>query len=339
MSKRKDSDKAATVAAPAPSPAAESAPAAALPQIDLAPADPVKAEAPVVGPPAIESPKLIEMPKPVEAALRAVESLKPVEPIKSLAEPEAAVEPPVASEPIAPPVAPTSESRSNRFALLAASVAFAGAVGALTGALGATMITRSHAPAPAPANVVDLAPVQGAITSLRSDVAAIKSVVDSSGRNTHTQFAKMTERLERIDRAQAAPAAQLKQAVEAIEHLEKRVQSSSHAAAAETTGSVRPQQVAAVPSTPAPMPTPAAASAEPPRPQLLDGWVVRHVSRGVAVIQGRRMGLIEVETGDIVPGVGRIESIRRQDGRWVVVTSKGLIRSAGGPVPPIALPR
>jgi hypothetical protein len=26
-----------------------------------------------------------------------------------------------------------------------------------------------------------------------------------------------------------------------------------------------------------------------------------------------------------LPGLGRIENIRRQDGRWVVVTSKGLI--------------
>jgi len=26
-----------------------------------------------------------------------------------------------------------------------------------------------------------------------------------------------------------------------------------------------------------------------------------------------------------VPGLGRIDAIRRQDGRWVVVTAKGLI--------------
>ena len=37
------------------------------------------------------------------------------------------------------------------------------------------------------------------------------------------------------------------------------------------------------------------------------------------------MGVIEVEPGDVVPGLGRIEAIRRQDGHWVVVTSKGLI--------------
>jgi hypothetical protein len=26
-----------------------------------------------------------------------------------------------------------------------------------------------------------------------------------------------------------------------------------------------------------------------------------------------------------MPGLGRVEAIRRQDGRWVVVTNKGLI--------------
>ena len=37
------------------------------------------------------------------------------------------------------------------------------------------------------------------------------------------------------------------------------------------------------------------------------------------------MGIIEVDQGDMVPGLGRVEAIRKQDGNWVVVTSKGLI--------------
>jgi len=52
--------------------------------------------------------------------------------------------------------------------------------------------------------------------------------------------------------------------------------------------------------------------------------VSRNVFDGIALVQGR-FGLIEVEPGDVVPGIGRIDTIRRQDGRWVVVTSKGLI--------------
>ena len=52
--------------------------------------------------------------------------------------------------------------------------------------------------------------------------------------------------------------------------------------------------------------------------------MVRDVQRGTALIEGR-MGLIEVDQGDVVPGLGRIDAIRKQDGRWVVVTSKGTI--------------
>jgi hypothetical protein len=52
--------------------------------------------------------------------------------------------------------------------------------------------------------------------------------------------------------------------------------------------------------------------------------VVRDVRRGTALIEGR-MGLVEVEQGDVVPGLGRVDAIRRQDGRWVVVTARGLI--------------
>jgi hypothetical protein len=37
------------------------------------------------------------------------------------------------------------------------------------------------------------------------------------------------------------------------------------------------------------------------------------------------MGLIEVDQGDVVPGLGRVDAIRKQDGRWVVVTPRGLI--------------
>jgi hypothetical protein len=56
----------------------------------------------------------------------------------------------------------------------------------------------------------------------------------------------------------------------------------------------------------------------------VEGWVLRGVANGVALIESRR-GIYEVYAGDPVPGAGRVDAIRRQDGRWVVVTSKGLI--------------
>ena len=52
--------------------------------------------------------------------------------------------------------------------------------------------------------------------------------------------------------------------------------------------------------------------------------MLRKAYRGAALVEGR-YGIIEIEPGDHVPGVGRVEEIKRQDGRWVVVTAKGLI--------------
>ena len=66
-----------------------------------------------------------------------------------------------------------------------------------------------------------------------------------------------------------------------------------------------------------------------PKPEIarlptVEGWVLRDVGNGSALIESRR-GMFEVYAGDPIPGLGRIDAIRKQDGRWVVVTSKGLI--------------
>jgi hypothetical protein len=76
-------------------------------------------------------------------------------------------------------------------------------------------------------------------------------------------------------------------------------------------------------------PPAAAAPADPPKVEVarlptVEGWVLRGVANGVALIEGRR-GIFEVYAGDPVPGAGRVDAIRRQEGRWVVVTTKGLI--------------
>ena len=57
------------------------------------------------------------------------------------------------------------------------------------------------------------------------------------------------------------------------------------------------------------------------------GWSVRDAYGNSALIQGARHGTLEVKPGDNIPGLGRVHSIRQQDGRWVVVTSRGIISS------------
>jgi hypothetical protein len=66
------------------------------------------------------------------------------------------------------------------------------------------------------------------------------------------------------------------------------------------------------------------AKTEVGRLPTLEDWVLRDIAYGGALIDGRR-GTYEVYAGDMIPGLGRVDAIRRQDGRWVVVTSRGLI--------------
>jgi hypothetical protein len=73
-------------------------------------------------------------------------------------------------------------------------------------------------------------------------------------------------------------------------------------------------------------PSPPVSTALSETHSVVDGWILRNVSGGSALVEGRP-GLIQVMPGDSLPGVGRVETIKREDGRWVVVTAGGLIVS------------
>jgi hypothetical protein len=186
----------------------------------------------------------------------------------------------------------------SKFTVLAATIVLAAAFGATAGVLGATGLARLVAGEPAPAEVPEA--LQTTITQLRSDIAALKAGVDATNRNTNTQYSKLVERFDRVERAQSAAG-------------KSDASKSDAALPKETTGSVTPPNAAAPP------PVPPAG--------VVAGWSVRDVYRGVAMLQSRVGGMVEVEPGDVLPGLGRIAAIRRQDGRWVVITSKGMITS------------
>lgn len=195
-----------------------------------------------------------------------------------------------------------ASASSNRFPLLAASLAVAAALGAMVGGLVATSVVRSAPPAvvASKSGLEDVQALKEQVVQVRVDLAALKASIDAGHRNANAAFTRIGERVDRIDRTQSEPVAKLTKALEAFERR------------SDATGSITPPQ-------------PVAGAGQPARqPGSVEGWVLRDVQRGTAVIEGR-MGLIEVDQGDVVPGLGRIEAIRKQDGRWVVVTSKGLI--------------
>jgi len=146
-----------------------------------------------------------------------------------------------------------------------------------------------------------------------------------------SQFNKTSDRLDKLEKAQAEPAAKIAKLSEAVDKLRAAQPAATTvaagapqpAAAKDVTGTVTPPA-----TTPAAAATPQVLPAKPDIGRLptVEGWVLRDVGNGSALIESRR-GVYEVYTGDPVPGLGRVDAIRRQDGRWVVVTSKGLIVS------------
>lgn len=189
---------------------------------------------------------------------------------------------------------------------MAAIVAIAAAVGAIGGSLatvGAGHYLKSDQTASiAAASAAEQArSVESAIAKINADIAALKA-------SSAAQSAKIGERIDRVEKAQAEPAAKLAKLSEAVEKLKAPAPVQTANAAPETTGSIKP------------------AAAQPGRLPVVEGWTLREVSAGIATVSGRQ-GIFDVIPGDPLPGIGRVDAIRRQDGRWVVVTSRGLIVS------------
>ncbi len=55
----------------------------------------------------------------------------------------------------------------------------------------------------------------------------------------------------------------------------------------------------------------------------IEGWTLREVTNGTAVLEGPGGGVWSAKSGDTVPGLGRVDSIIRWAGQWIVATSMG----------------
>jgi len=184
-------------------------------------------------------------------------------------------------------------ARHKRHALLAASVAVAAALGAVIGA-----VASGGFAAPKPteiARVDDSKAMQQSIARLSKEIAALKANVETANKSAQGQVAKIAEQLNR--------------------------------AASEITGSISAPQTV----TPLPPPKPAQRVAavepqQPARPRVVQDWTIRHVYDGFVYLQGHG-DVYRVSIGAPLPGLGRVEQVKRQDGRWMVLTTKGIIVS------------
>jgi hypothetical protein len=218
----------------------------------------------------------------------------------------------------------------RRVAALAAVIALATAAGAVGGALAITGLGRVTGTEPRMAANHAL---EDSISRIDTEIAALRTSLEQASKHTASQLSKSGDRLDRVEKAQAEPAAKLAKLSETVEKLRvaaapaASVVAAPVAAAPVTAAPAAPKETTATIQTanaaPGPVPVPA------PKPEVarlptVEGWVLRDVANGSALIEGRQ-GIFEVYAGDPIPGLGRIDAIRKQDGRWVVVTSRGLI--------------
>jgi hypothetical protein len=182
--------------------------------------------------------------------------------------------------------------RQKRHLALAASVAIAAAFGAIAGAAATGGFSRPVA--------VDVASeenkaTQESVARLAKEVTSLKTSLEAASKSANSQIARISERLNRE--------------------------------AADVTGSIAPpQSVPPASQASAPLP-PARPDAQPARPSILADWSIRETRDGYVYVQGHHGDVYQVVPGAPLPGLGPVEKIKRQDGRWLVVTPKGIIVS------------
>ena len=142
------------------------------------------------------------------------------------------------------------------------------------------------------------------LTQLSADLSSLKAALDATAKTTSTQLSKINERVERAEKSQAEARAKDRASPGDAEIA----RANSDPIPTDVTGSIVEKQQA--------------------RPPIVEGWVIRDIFDGRAMVESRSHGIYEVGPGAPLPGVGKVEAVRRQDGRWVVVTPKGLIVSA-----------
>lgn len=191
----------------------------------------------------------------------------------------------------------------GRIAALVAAAALVGVAGVtLAAGVGSLFANNDTQAAVQAASADDLKSAREAIARLESQVASLKADAEKTAKARTAQFGRLGERLDKAEKAHDEAAAKLAKLAEAHDKDRKVA-----AAAADVTGSV--------PKTAAPA----------PGPQIVAGWRLNRIVPGGAEVESAGVRYA-VYPGDPLPGIGTVAGLKRiEDGRWAVVTSKGLI--------------
>jgi hypothetical protein len=185
----------------------------------------------------------------------------------------------------------------------AAMIGIAASIGALAGGAAATgvgyvLAARDDGP---PAEEV-VAALRSSIGQLASEIKSLRDGVGESGRAATAGLASLEDRIEGAEAAQGALTAKIDGL---SEDLSRKGAVAAAAVSPETTGSITRG-----------------------KPPVARDWVLWRVQNGRALVQGNG-GYFEVAPGSTLPGLGLVQRIVKQNGRWVVLTRNGMIVSRG----------
>ncbi len=159
--------------------------------------------------------------------------------------------------------------------------------------------------------------MQQQVARLAKEVTTLKANLDAANKASRTQIAKISEKLtERVSR----DSAEVTGSISAPETTAPAPQAAPAPVPAQAqvqvpTPTPRPQQLAAL------------ETRMPGRAPLVAGWSIHDFRNGYLYVEGNGE-IYQVVPGARLPGIGAVESIKRQEGRWVVSTPKGIIVAA-----------
>ncbi len=154
------------------------------------------------------------------------------------------------------------------------------------------------------------------VSGVSENLDGLRTAVDQSSKATNDRFGRFAENLDRIERVSSSSTVK----------LDKLAQAQAQAPAPAAVASQPPSQtMPMMASVAAPEIT---GSVPPSAPRkVVKGWSVRQAYEGIAILQGPN-GVVEAVLGQQVPGLGRIEEIKNENGRLVVESSGGVIYSS-----------
>jgi hypothetical protein len=201
-----------------------------------------------------------------------------------------------------PPLGPVARSGwmalfTGRAAVIAAAV-----VGGLVGAAAATGMGQVFAARSGPDAGEAVEALRTSIGQLAGEIKALKVDVGDGSRAAASGLASLENRLAGTETAQAGLTAQIAGLTKGLSRAEA---ARPAPVSPEVTGSITRGNL-----------------------PVANDWVLWRVRNGRALVQGNG-GYFEVVPGSQLPGLGLVQRIVKQDGRWMVMTRNAVIVARG----------